>query len=275
GKLWFATSGDTTVRTITTAGTIASVTTIPWKTGLPSELAAGPDGNVWFETCAGVNAGVADEAFGYISPATGNKTTLYSGRVNHGDIRDIVPGPDGNMWFLADGGIERVTEGNMLSVFPVGVNQPVGMVSKGKNLWFIGQFPPSLNEIGTDGTPMHTFTPSPASTVPLSLIVGADGNFYFIDFSANTDVVEMTPTGAELRFPTSGTPERLVLGPDGAIWVAGVGTLGRLSIVGNVGTWTQYSIPNAGNDIINSIVVGPDGAFWMAGSSNKIWRAAL
>ncbi|WP_051471942.1 virginiamycin B lyase family protein [Patulibacter minatonensis] len=110
--------------------------------------------------------------------------------------------------------------------------------------------------------------PTPGAT-PLALAPAPDGVTWFTDpgagrigrigatnviqgFSAN---VASTPTAAS---PPALTPNRIALGPDGALWYTiQEGGIARITTLGVV---TRYAIRGAGRTL--GITAGPDGAMW-------------
>lgn len=82
-------------------------------------------------------------------------------------------------------------------------------------------------------------------------------------------------TGGAAR---AGVAERIVTGPDGALWFTdhqynGPNRIGRVT---TAGVFTAYPIPDhpaAGeNGVANGIAVGPDGALWFTGPRDRIGR---
>jgi virginiamycin B lyase len=109
--------------------------------GTVNDLAAGPDGNVWYTR----GNGVADAAVGYVTPA---------GVIRQFDLpivegfqespRGITTGPDGAMWFTRSSGsvgkIVRMTTSGAVREFPIPQHLNGGLegITTGPdgNLWF-------------------------------------------------------------------------------------------------------------------------------------------
>jgi streptogramin lyase len=106
------------------------------------DLAAGPDGNVWFTLSHGLGyRGPA--AIGRITPR--GKVTKFSAGLNPGsNPLNIVAGPDGNLWFGDDGripAIGRITPQGAITEFSAGLGLRHGgpweiVVGADGNLWF-------------------------------------------------------------------------------------------------------------------------------------------
>ena len=193
GNLWFVESGNpnAAIAQITTAGVITEHTTGLTANSEPNSITpvAAADGNLWFtENRSGANA------IGRIVPGTGAITEFSSGLVPNGGLRDIVPGPDGNVWFAQ-------------------LNNP----------GHIGKITPSgaITEVATGGvTPGFT-----ANVNPVGIATGPDGAVWFTEFhqpSGPGAVARFDPaTGTVQEFPTptaNSAPDQIVRGPDGNMW---------------------------------------------------------
>jgi streptogramin lyase len=85
----FAACGDGNVSS-PAAGTIQEFS-VPTTNGFPSEITAGPDGNIWFTEFYG-------DKIGRITPSgTVTEFPIPTARSNPPDY--ITSGPDGNLWF--------------------------------------------------------------------------------------------------------------------------------------------------------------------------------
>jgi streptogramin lyase len=128
---------------------------IPTAASVPSGIAAGPDGNLWFaEKSAGkigriTPGGIITE---FPLPASGDQPT------------SIVAGPDGNMWFTRSNGsgIGRINPSaanpaSTIQTFSAGAN-PTGItVGPDANIWFTGRNGNFIGRATTDlETPRYT-----------------------------------------------------------------------------------------------------------------------
>jgi streptogramin lyase len=217
----------------------------------PSNITAGPDGNLWF-TADNEGSPRIDR----ISPA--GKVTEFGVGLDAGDFPGaITSGPDGNLWFLEDSGkIGRITPAGVISQFPVGSGFDITAGPDG-NLWFTPDTQNGINRITSSGS-VSTFT-SGISSATAGITAGPDGNLWFTEPYSEM-VGRITPTGAVSEFSTSPrSPAEITAGPDGNLWFAeDLGVIGRITPAGTV---TQFPIPE-GNTNSGHITGGPDGNVW-------------
>lgn len=142
-------------------------------------------------------------------------------------VTDITTGPDGNLWFLTNGGESLNPDG--------------------------------LAKMTTGGT----FTPYPLADPGLlsDIAPGPDGNVWYV--RQNPDKIgRVTPSGVATEYDNGGGKqfEGIAAGPDGAMWVTEslVNLVGRFT---TTGTFTEYIVHNQAH----GITLGPDGALWLAG----------
>ena len=179
GYLWFSdrAEGAPAVGRVSTSGQITE-----FRVGLSTEssirqLAAGPDGNVWFADGAG--------AVGRVTP-DGQITEFTDESFPHdGGVRYIAAGPDGNMWFTNSGGVAgvgKISPSGQFTMFHDGYeglpdNSSPEEIVAGPNgeLWFLnstGPWSQSIDRIvpGDDSppkessgqqTPIAPLTPTP------------------------------------------------------------------------------------------------------------------
>ena len=99
-----------------------------------------------------------------------------------------------------------------------------------------------------------------ASSDPLYITAGADGNLWFTEWAANK-IGKITPSGTvtEYTLPTTaGEPSQITAGPDGNLWFTESGGVGKITPSGTV---TEYTLPTAGSSP-EGITAGPDGNLW-------------
>jgi streptogramin lyase len=234
----------------------------------PTDMALGPDGNLWVTLDTG-------EAVQRISPAgevTGN-FPLPPGR--HGVA--IVAGRDGDMWFTErippddTGFVGRITMAGAITHHPVPTGaQSLAMGADG-NLWFttldnrIGRMTPAGSVTLFGGLA----TDSSAS----SLTLGPDGNIWFVEPRHNA-VGRITPAGIVTEFPADEGPAGIAPGPDGNLWYTYQFGVARMSTSGLVtGHFTQGLSRAAGAGYLSA---GPDGNLWLAESlGNRVARVSV
>ncbi|MBV8149953.1 MAG: hypothetical protein JOY59_00220 [Candidatus Eremiobacteraeota bacterium] len=284
--------------------------TIPTKSAGPLQVAAGPDGAVWFtESNVGKigritpSGAISEFAIpsasgdpdGIVTGPDGNVwfTEVANGKIGritiagivteftpptNGTPYNITSGPDGNLWFTESSGnnVARITPMGVVKEFPIPTSgsAPRGIVS-GPNdaLWFAECQGNKIGEISTSGT-ISEFPPGKASAEPIGIAAGPDGNLWNTLLSGNAASV-MNGAGVVISLfglPASGSlPAGIVAGPDGAMWFTEEsGRIGRLTIGG---TLTEFPLASGSGSIAFGIATGPDGAIWFAEfGTNKIGR---
>ena len=151
------------------------------------------------------------------------------------DPTAIMVAPDGTVWFAEDSGrIGRITRSGSIIEYPV-----------------LGGCVPS-----------SIVTPSPVTSYCSidSLALGPDGQLWYIKTGVDR-IGRLTTDGESTEFAlASGSgPQRLVRGPDGALWFTErSGRIGRITVQGHI---VEYTIPNS-SAVLGDITVGPDGALW-------------
>lgn len=202
--------------------------------------------------------------------------------------RDLVAGPDGDMWFAATqvhnfvrpGEGEAVQEIDRISadgqIGPVASPQPASALTPGPedSVWFVNGG--GIGRLMGDGHvtefPLQTNFPT-TNTVPGAITDGPDGNLWFtgLHYLGNVGgppesievVGRMTPAGQVSEFPLPGKelgPFAITAGPDGNVWFteSNANKIGRITPSGQI---TEFAIPTDGAHP-SDIVVGPDGNVW-------------
>lgn len=239
------------------------------------DIAAGPDGNLWFNAGFGV--------IGRITPQ--GAVTGFSARHNS---QELTAGPDGNVWFTDDFGmtstevflpaISRVTPQGAVTRFPTGLDASFTIrgIAAGVdgNLWFTATGP-TVAAIGRI-TPQGVVTMFSLSglTGVLGIAAGADGNLWFTATGAGGRTIgRITPQGDVTTFATGlGELGRIAAGPDGNLWFTAttanprVGAIGRITPEGTVTTFS--AVVNNFVAVPLDIAAGPDGNLWFTDSLN-------
>ena len=235
---------------------------------LPADVAAGPDGNLWFTSHP---AGSGDS--GHIGRATpsGSITTFDETPIEAGAI---VAGPDGNMWFTDGPAIGRISMTGVVTVFPLPAgSEDTTDLTAGPdgNLWFTSYYRGLVGKITTDGTITIVFEngdgggnlPS-LNGGPGEITSGPDGNLWFtLDAPPMTggSIVRMTTAGQATTFGITFHPGSITGGPDGNVWFTIQDRPGVNRITPD-GTITELTDPALGQG--SFIVAGPDGNLWVA-----------
>lgn len=248
GNLWFTAGagdfGDSTplIGRATPSGSITTFETGLGASSSPYEITVGPDGNLWFTDSPVYGRGTA--AIGRITPG-GTITEFTSAEDEEGDPielsepRDIVTGPDGNLWFVS---------------------------------WAYVGGEPAIGKITPSGT--ITEYRLPQLSLPTSLIVGSDGNLWFTDASrlvgGTGNIGRITTAGAITTFSagiqSGGKPSDIAEGPDGNLWFTvnsnesnGPAGIGRITTAGTI---TEYTSGLQAESHPEKIVSGSDGNLW-------------
>jgi virginiamycin B lyase len=228
GAVWFTRYSSHRVGRIAPDGQISYVAKLD---DTPGGIAAGGDGNLWV-----AEGGYADEAhIARVTPA-GTVTEFSDGLGPDADPYDMIPGPDGDVWFADLGGrIGRITTDGAIAeykVLPGKYSDSVQAIAAGPDgaVWFtvdgtIGRFagPGDVQLYGTGGDVEY----SP------DIVAGADGNLWFTTYTAfdleTAKLGRITPEG-DVRFFGKGLTghdlEGIAAGPDGNLWATEHGRTG-------------------------------------------------
>ena len=275
---------------LATAPVVAQSTINQYSLGTdlpPLDIAAGPDGNLWFTVNGDGSAGTSK--VGRITPA-GTITELVLPDTSR--PVGIVAGPDGAMWFAESGmsalnsAIGRIDP----TTFPAGISvthfttgitpsaNPFGIcVGPDGNLWFAERNNNALGRITTGGT-VTEFPTGGSGSILLGIVAGPDGNLWFTDDSPSSIWVMTTAGGfvKQIATPTAGNPAGITAGPDGRIWFVEYSgdKVGVMATTATLTTdITEYATPTP---TPFRIVSGPDGALWFTenagGASGRIGR---
>jgi streptogramin lyase len=217
---------------------------IPTANAEPSDIAAGPDGDLWFTEALSNKIGKV---------TAGGKFTEYPVPVPaYAELSGITEGPDGNLWFG-----ESATGGTLKSF---STNKQIGKIT-------------------TDGR--LTEYPLPGAMGANGITAGPDGDLWFGEnhpgrhATCSGQVAKTTTSGKITEFPSSlvGCPGSFVAGRDGNLWFTeGKNTIGKITTGGSL---TTYHVPNGpmGYPYPNGIALGPDGNLWFTESGgNKIGK---
>jgi streptogramin lyase len=208
----------------------------------PNDIAAGPEGNVWFTAPVGV--GIPERAdsasagkIGRITPT--GAITEY--KLPYGsDPYGITAGPDGNLWFTET--IHRPPA----RLSAIGRITPTGTIT---------EYPLPA---GNDFSPLGEL----ANGSPNRIAAGPDGNLWFTGWG--NQIGRITPTGTITQYPTSGGG--IAAGPDGNLWFTAYDKIGRITPSGAIAEYGSLPISSLGG-----IVTGADSNLWFAGG-NMIGR---
>jgi len=225
-----------------------------------SGIAVGPDNNIWF--------GHTEEALGRM--ALGGGPGTFVGTASNGSV-DVVAGPDGNMWFtnLASPAVGRtsVTGTTTEFSFAGGTAGFHLIVGPDNNIWFTEFSSNLVLRVSTSGSMVSQYTVTSA----LELAAGSDGNVWVT--GANKVWRIAIASGIVTGFSVGASPNGLVSGPDGNLWImeSGANKIGKF-VVSSTTLSAEFTIPSPGT-FARFITNGPDGNLWFTESdANKIGR---
>jgi streptogramin lyase len=255
---------------LTTRGEITSVYVDRTGTIGPfTELASGPDGNLWLTSPTDRVARVGLD---------GEVTLFFDPGIR--DPGPITAGPDGSMWFTSRGNdrIGRIKDGTV-TMFQaddgvIDTPEAIGAGPDG-NLWFTSTGNDRIGRISPDG---HiTMFRDRRIREPRGITAGPDGNIWFTS-NRNDRIGRITPEGQIAMFDAGAEgPEAITVGPDGNLWYTAyvyhqelfsseeATRVGRITPDGRVKTFADDRLEGME---LTSIIAGPDRNLW---ASNPIY----
>jgi virginiamycin B lyase len=210
----------------------------------PVDITLGPDGNLWV---------VEFEYRQVLRVTPEGEFTVYRVR---GLPISIASGPDGNLWVAASNLIARITIDGDMTESPL----PPGLWAEGitagpdDRMWFSGG-ERRIGMIAMDGTIEELEI---AVQPGRSIALGSDGNLWFPAVGADGRlIVRLTPDGELTKFPVPNQVEKIVAGPDGALWGTQpeVQQIVRITTEGEIEEFALPSRPLG-------FAAGPDGNMW-------------
>ena len=182
--------------------------------------------------------------------------------------RDIVSGPDGELWFTEpEGKIGRINpETHAVTEFPV--TTPSGLlggIAAGSDgaIWFTEE---SAGKIGRIDPNTQIVTEFPVFGSPEKIITGPDGNLWFIAASPNDtgdfyECFDVNDDQIKYSRPGGSSIAGIAVGQDGGIWYSSYGGDAYLTKIDPSTGGTSESF-YTGSYVANNLVLGPDGALW-------------
>ncbi|MBV8263796.1 MAG: Virginiamycin B lyase [Candidatus Eremiobacteraeota bacterium] len=245
---------------------------IPTVSSGTLDIAAGPDGDLWFTETAAGNIGKVS--------TSGVFSEFHDTAVSPSAI---TVGPDGNLWFVhGNDQVGRITTAGTITEFSLGPQEFQGIASgPDGNLWLTENHTTGCGKhchhdvsdivvLTTGGSISATYPISSTAEVGLGHIVaGSDNNLWFIETETN-EIGRITTSGAVMEFPvptaSSGLSSALTRGPDGNIWFVET-VANQIGKITPAGTITEYPIPSPLSGA-RGIAAGPDGKVWF--TENRI-----
>ena len=242
----------------------------------PYNIAAGPDGALWFTNVNDDDSG----SIGRIT-STGTVTSFSdpSTRLGQPDPdgtpanpQGIALGPDGALWVANSGNdsIGRITSagGVVTQYFDPSISGPADIAAGSDGaLWFTNNNSDSIGRITSDGT-VTNYTDATIAG-PSGIAAGPDGALWFTNSDANS-IGRITTAGTVTSYtsPSIVYPTDITAGPDGALWFVSFGdsdsndSIGRVTTSGIVTVFTDPGVAEPAG-----IAVGPDRALWFTNTA--------
>ena len=263
---------------------------------VPEGIALLKDGTVFFSEAPPDPASTAPGAIGRITP-DGKVTPVYQFK-DGGQPREIVVGPDGNLWcYVANlGYIARIApDGTPLGAFLVNVGVEYGfVVGPDGNLWFtgndnlplVGRFTPQGSVTlfrPPEGMFLEGLTLGPNPALPETQVLWFTTQHAsivgYMNFDGSTDAANVYPLPSDTAFPEAITYDST----DGNLWlILASNQLGRIlpsrqpsfATFPLPPTWVDTSLDGGGGASIFSIVADSQGNLWFTNpAGNQIGRA--
>jgi streptogramin lyase len=179
------------------------------------------------------------------SPRPAQVTEIFIGFTPAGGI---TLGPDGNLWFTANGVISKITPFGVITQFALPALSGAENITSGPdgNLWYLDQANSKIGRMTTGGVFTIFAIPSanqggPNCTVncglgvqPAQITPGPDGNLWFTE-QLGIGIGKITTSGVitEFQVPTPGSvPFGITSGPDGNMWFteSSANKIGRVTL---------------------------------------------
>jgi virginiamycin B lyase len=266
----------------------AAISEVPTPGVEALDIAAGPDGSVWY-TAVGPNslAEVGEIPAGG-APVYFSDGIFQAGQDGEdGDLGPIALGPDDNLWFTQSaepssagaGVVYRISSGvGNSGDGPAGavkyeradgILPNVGGITGGPGgrVYFTETSaaidPPAgaPEEVGSMGVHGGVTGGIPgAPSLPGAVTEDREGNLWFLE-PGSEEIARMTPAGVLTQVPVDVAGLRdITVGPDGNLWFTSASAIGRIS---PSGTGLQlFPVPV----VPDQITAGPDGNLWFTTS---------
>jgi streptogramin lyase len=238
----------------------------------PYDIAAGPDGNLWFTN--------SNNRIGRIDPDDGSITSFVPPPSTIALPFGITAGPDGNLWFTSRSNqrIGRIDpDDGSFTAFSdpaSGISSPYDIAAGSDgNLWFTSRGNDRIGRIDPDDGSIATFT-DPAGNVsaPESIAAGPDGNLWFTcqgsERIGRIDPDDGSITTFALPAGPPWYPLGITAGPDGGLWFTGNinDRIGRIDP--DDGSILVYADPDDEVSNPHGIALGRDGNLWFTSNGN-------
>ena len=253
-------------------------------------IAAGPDGSVWY-TAIGSNSRLeVGEIPAGGQPAYFSNGIFQSGQDGEaGDLGPITLGPDDNLWFTQSAGPSSAGAGVVYRISSGVGNSgdgPLGTVKyeraggilpnvfgitggPGGRVYFTETSdaidPPvgPAEEVGSMGVHGGVTAGIPgAPSIPGAIAEDGEGNLWFAEPSSE-EIARLTPAGVITQIPVGVVVRDITVGPGGNLWFTSDNAIGTLSPSGT--GLRLFPVPALVDP--DQITTGPDGNLWFTDSN--------
>ena len=224
GNFWVPDHANDRIAVMTPGGAASASYAIPYA---PMHIAKGPDNNLWFTAeDASLTSGFSEIV--QLTPSGAMQTfpTSTSAQTAQRYAYDIVPGPDGRMWFTEGNYIGAITTSGSMTEYPIPSGHSSNFIATGPdgNLWFTENYGNAVGKITPSGTVTEYAVPT-LFAGPWMIAAGKDGALWFTENGGTGQIGRITTSGTITEYPIanlSGNPA-LLAGADGNLWVASAG----------------------------------------------------
>ncbi|MGA2521069.1 MAG: hypothetical protein ABSG81_09660, partial [Acidimicrobiales bacterium] len=185
------------------------------------------------------------------------------------DPYEITTGPDGALWFTAQGGVGRISTSGAVSLYPAPTGGSSSIVAGPDGaLWIAGMTvsggSAEICRMTTSGVVTNCYGVSALFEYPGQITAGPDGALWFAGAGGGA-VGRITTSGAVSYYGSrSLITTGITTGPDGNLWFTALGSGGVIGHITTAGAITTYPVPL----VSSTITPGPDGSLWfLAGPS--------
>ena len=229
------------------------------------------DGNLWY----------TDKTAGHGISKITTAGTITNYAMTSAQTNNLCLGPDGNMW-VADlatgGGVWKVTLAGTATQYSIS-GAVIGTVRQGPDGFIYAADRTSGNGIWRINVATGGATQIPIASANFSdMILGPDGNLWgYNNVTGSFGLYCINPwTSAVTFFPISGfsnafVTNKLCVGPDGNIYIAGVNAGSTANAIAWFNPWTHatatFAMIDSGGLGCNRIMSGPDGMVYFTNVS--------
>lgn len=220
GNLWVADHADNRIEVMTPTGATSASYGLQYA---PMQIAKGPDDNLWF-TAEDASFSTGFSEIVQIAPSGTMLTfpTSTDAQTSKRYAYDIVPGPDGRLWFTEGDHIGAITTAGVMTEYPIASGRTSNFITAGPdgNLWFTENYGNYVGKITTSGAVTEYADPTMFAG-PWMIAPGKDGALWFTESGGSGKIGRITTNGAITEYPIAnltGSPA-LLAGADGNLWV--------------------------------------------------------